>query len=89
VSKGLLDYRITDTNNGQLLRTNRIPGSYTWLNQFGTFRGDERALSDEDKRQIGGQDMPPPPPNDLFMEFTRPIYDVMARDLQAFYDRAN
>ncbi|MGO4293404.1 hypothetical protein [Chitinophaga sp. RAB17] len=87
VSKGLLDYRITNTTNGQLLRTDRIPGSYTWLNQFGTFRGDERALSDDDKRLMGGQDMPPPPPSDLFMEFTRPIYDVLARDLQTFYNR--
>jgi hypothetical protein len=87
VSKGLLDYRITNTGNGQLLRTDRIPGSYTWLNQFGTFKGDERALSDEDKQLMGGYDMPPPPPTDLFMEFTRPIYDQLARDLQSFYNR--
>ncbi|PSL43789.1 hypothetical protein CLV51_107100 [Chitinophaga niastensis] len=88
VSKGVLDYRITDTNNnGQTLRTDRIPGSYTWLNQYGTFRGDERALSEEDKRLIGGRDEPPPPPQDLFMEFTRPIYDQLERDLQSFYNR--
>ena len=86
VSKGLLDYRITSTNNGQVLRTDRIPGSYTWLNQFGTFRGDERALSDEDKRLMGGRDIPPPPPSDLFMEFTRPIYDILAQDLERFYN---
>lgn len=87
VSKGLLDYRITNTTNGQLLRTDRIPGSYTWLNQYGTYKGDERALSDEDKRLMGGVDMAPPPPTELFMEFTRPIYDVLARDLQSFYSR--
>ncbi|SEW50190.1 tetratricopeptide repeat protein [Chitinophaga arvensicola] len=87
VSKGLLDYRITNTNNWQVLRTDRIPGSYTWLNQYGTFKGDERALSDEDKRLMGGVDMAPPPPTELFMEFTRPIYDVLARDLQSFYSR--
>lgn len=87
ISKGLLDYRITNTNNGQLLRTDRIPGSYTWLNQFGTFHGDERALSDEDKSLMGGREMPPPPPSDLFLEFTRPIYDILARDLQSFYNR--
>jgi len=87
VSKGLLDYRITNTANGQLLRTDRIPGSYTWLNQYGTYKGDERALSDEDKRLMGGVDMAPPPPTELFMEFTRPIYDVLARDLQSFYSR--
>lgn len=85
VSRGLLDYMITDTNNGKVLRTDRIPGSYTWLNQFGTYRGDYRALSEEDKRLMGGRDELPPPPQDLFMEFTRPIYDQLERDLQSFY----
>ncbi|GAA0565093.1 tetratricopeptide repeat protein [Chitinophaga japonensis] len=87
VSRGLLDYRIIDVANNQVLRTDRIPGSYTWVNQVGTFRGDERALSEEDKRQLGGVDAPPPPPQELFMLFTRPIYDQLARDLQSFYSR--
>ncbi|WP_147243609.1 tetratricopeptide repeat protein [Chitinophaga flava] len=87
VSKGLLDYQITDTYNGKILRTDRIPGSYTWLNQFGTYRGDQRALSEEDKKQIGGRDELPPPPQDLFVEFTRPIYDQLERDLRSFYSR--
>ncbi|CAL1518045.1 hypothetical protein [Chitinophaga sp. MM2321] len=87
VSKGLLDYRITATDNGKVIRTNRIPGSYTWLNQFGTYRGDARALSEEDKRLMGGRDEPPPPPQELFMEFTRPIYDQLERDLQSFYNQ--
>jgi hypothetical protein len=86
VSRGLLDYQITNTTNGQLLRSDRIPGSYTWQNQFGTYRGDARALSDEDKLLIGGRDIPPPPPSDLFMEFTRPIYDKLSRDLEVFYN---
>jgi tetratricopeptide (TPR) repeat protein len=89
VSRGLLDYRIIDVTNNRVLRQDRIPGSYTWLNQVGTFRGDERALSDEDKRQMGGVDMPPPPPQELFMLFTRPIYDQLARDLQSFYSQVN
>lgn len=89
VSRGLLDYRITDVTNNRVLRQDRIPGSYTWLNQVGTFRGDERALSEEDKRQIGGSDIPPPPPHELFMLFTRPIYDQLARDLQSFYSQVN
>lgn len=86
-SSGFLDYRITDVTNGKLLRQDRIPGSYTWQNQFGTFRGDERALSNEDKRLIGGRDVPPPSPQDLFAELTRPIYDRLASDLQGFYSR--
>lgn len=89
VSKGLLDYQITDVYNNRVLRTDRIPGSYTWLNQFGTYRGDSRALSEDDKKQIGGQDIAPPPPQDLFVEFTRPIYDQLERDLRSFYSYIN
>lgn len=85
VSKGLLDYQITDANNGKVLRADRIPGSYTWRNQFGTYKGDERALSDEDKKLMGGRDIPPPPPADLFIAFTQPIYANLLRDLQSFY----
>ncbi|WP_235938079.1 hypothetical protein [Chitinophaga solisilvae] len=86
-SSGVLDYRITDTNNGNLLRSDRVPGSYTWVNQFGYFKGDERALSDADKSLLGGRDVPPPPPQDLFIELTRPIYDKLEQDLRSFYYR--
>lgn len=84
-SSGVLDYRITDVDNSRVLRQDRVPGSFTWQNQFGTFRGDERALSDDDKRLMGGRDIPPPPPQELFLELTRPIYDRLASDLQSFY----
>ncbi len=84
-SNGLLDYRIIDVGNNRTLRQDRVPGSFTWRNQFGTYRGDERALSDEDKRLMGGRDIPPPPPQDLFLELTRPIYDRLASDLRSFY----
>ncbi|WP_126243531.1 tetratricopeptide repeat protein [Chitinophaga rhizosphaerae] len=86
-SSGLLDYRIIDVTNDRILRQDRLPGSFTWQNQFGTFRGDERALSDADKGLIRGRDIPPPPPQDLFLELTRPIYDRLARDLQSFYSQ--
>ncbi|GEP98311.1 tetratricopeptide repeat protein [Chitinophaga cymbidii] len=86
-SSGVLDYRITDVGNNRVLRQNRVPGSFTWQNQFGTYRGDERALSDEDKKLMGGRDIPPPPPQDLFLELTRPIYDRLAGELQSFYNQ--
>ncbi len=86
-SSGLLDYRITDVNDSRVLRQDRVPGSFTWQNQYGTFRGDERALSDADRALLGGRDIPPPPPQDLFMELTRPIYDRFASDLRSFYSQ--
>lgn len=84
-STGMMDYRITEVDNGRLLRSNRVPGQYVWLNQFGTFKGDERALSDEDKKAMTGRDILPPPPQMLFTEMTRPIYDQLARELQSYY----
>ncbi|HVI44950.1 MAG TPA: hypothetical protein VM802_08770 [Chitinophaga sp.] len=87
VSRGILDYRILDTNNSAVLRTDRIPGSFTWQNQFGTYRGDYRALSEEDKQLIGGREEIPPPPDELFKLFTQPIFDQLTRDLQTFYNR--
>lgn len=86
-SNGVLDYRITEVNDNRVLRQDRVPGSFTWQNQFGTYRGDSRALSDADRSLIGGRDVPPPPPQDLFMELTRPIYDRLANDLRSFYSR--
>jgi tetratricopeptide (TPR) repeat protein len=86
-STGMLDYRIVEVNDNRVLRQDRVPGSFTWQNQFGTYRGDERALSDADRALIGGRDIPPPPPQDLFMELTRPIYDRLANDLRSFYSR--
>ncbi|NIG56350.1 hypothetical protein [Chitinophaga sp. Cy-1792] len=85
VSKGMLDYRIINTMDSKVLRQNRIPGSYTWVNQFGTYRGDNRALSEEDQKMMGGRELLPPPPDQLFLEFTKPIYVDMERELKTFY----
>jgi hypothetical protein len=86
VSQGSLDYQLVDVTSNKIIRTNRLPGSYTWVNEFGYYKGDKRALSEDDKRQIGGSDIPPPPPQDLFMLFTKPIYDQLAGDMQSFYN---
>jgi tetratricopeptide (TPR) repeat protein len=86
ISKGLLDYRLIEVSNSNVISTNRLPGSYTWVNEFGSFKGDKRALSEEDKKLIGGTDIAPPPPQELFMLFTRPIYDQLTRDMQTLYN---
>lgn len=85
VSQGLLDYQLSDVINNKVIRSNRLPGSYTWVNQYAYFKGDERALSDDDKKLMGGADAPPPPPQDLFMLFTRPIYDQLTSEMQQVY----
>ena len=73
-SGGVLNVRIKDARNGSILYERKFPGSYVWQNQWGYFNGDERALSNEDRNVLRGRDVPPPPPQQLFLEFTKPIY---------------
>jgi len=86
VSKGLLDYQLIDVATNGVVRTDRLPGAYTWENQWGYYQGDERALSDQDKALMGGKELAPPPPQELFMQFTRPIYDQLTQEMQALYN---
>lgn len=86
VSKGLLDYQLIDVATNNIIRTDRLPGTYTWMNQYGYYKGDERALSDEDKALMVGEDVAPPPPQELFLQFTKPIYDQLTRDMQNIYN---
>lgn len=86
ISKGVLDYQLLDVVSGNIIRTDRLPGSFTWFNQWGFYKGDERALSDQDKALMGGEDIAPPPPQELFMQFTKPIYDQMTSEMQQLYN---
>ena len=86
ISKGLLDYQLVDVTTNNIINTDRLPGSYTWENAFCFFKGDERALTDDDKKLIGGSDIPPPAPNELFMLFTKPIYDQLTQRMQSLYN---
>jgi len=85
-SRGLLDCRIVAPTDGAVLAQEKFPGSFTWLDYWGYYRGDERALIQEDRRYLAkSREVPPPPPQDLFVEFTKPIFQELTRFLGAFY----
>ncbi|MCW3465374.1 hypothetical protein [Chitinophaga nivalis] len=88
-SSAILDYRITKLNGNhleQVLREDRIPNSYTWTNEYGTFHGDDRALDLGDRSLIQGFDRLPPSPPEIFMAIVHPIYAKLEQDLQQFYN---
>ncbi|MCY1719048.1 hypothetical protein OU798_01755 [Prolixibacteraceae bacterium Z1-6] len=87
ISGGRLNYRIIDFNTDNLLRDNLIPGSFTWENRYAIFVGDEEALSDEQFALTKNKTLPLPPHQDLFIEFTRPIYERLSSDLDQFFRR--
>jgi chemotaxis protein histidine kinase CheA len=85
VSRGVVSFRIVDAKTGALLASEKMPGEYVWVSEWATFNGDERALSAEQLRLSTLKEQPAPAPQDLFIEFTRPIYDQITVKIRDFY----
>ena len=85
ISKGIVSFRIIDAKTGALLSVQKMPGEFVWKSEWATFNGDERALSAEQLRLTKQKELPAPAAQDLFIEFTRPIYDQITTKLKDFY----
>lgn len=88
-STGLLDFQIIDLATNKVINHEKIPGTYVWADTWGTYRGDERALTDNDKALINRKESRPPAPQDLFLAFTKPIYSQLTQKVSNFYKRYN
>lgn len=84
-SKGVVSFRIIDAKTGALLAVEKMPGEYVWKSEWATFNGDERALSAQQLALTKQKEVPAPPPQELFIEFTRPIYDQITSRIREFY----
>jgi hypothetical protein len=87
VSNGLLSMMIVDARSNAVVSTEKFNGEFIWISEWGNFQGDERALTDAQKRIAGSREVPPPDPQILFMEVTRPIYNNLTTRLSNFYRR--
>ena len=84
-SKGLLDLRILDGYTRRVLSQEKLPGVFVWQSQWGYYNGDQRALERTHHQIVKNKDVPPPPPQDLFMQFTQPIYQQLTAKISQFY----
>ena len=84
-AKGVVSFRIIDAKTGALLSTEKMPGEFVWVSEWATFNGDERALSADQIKLTRLKEQPAPAPQDLFIEFTRPIYDQITVKIREFY----
>ena len=84
-AKGVVSFRIVDARTGALLSAEKMPGEFVWVSEWATFNGDERALSAEQLQLTRLKERPAPPAQDLFIEFTRPIYDQITTKIREFY----
>ena len=86
-SNAQLDFQIRDGRTGRVLRHKKLPGSYVWEHEWGTFRGDERAVPGNLKRIVNQNDAQPPGRQELFVGFAEPIFQQACGEMRDFYQR--
>jgi hypothetical protein len=89
VSGGTLRVRIYEPATNKLISDELIPGSFTWINEYAIFAGDVEALDKNQLELTRRKVLPLPARQDLFVEFTRPIYDQLTQKLNRFFRRYN
>ncbi|NEU09310.1 hypothetical protein GZH53_13375 [Flavihumibacter sp. R14] len=86
-SGGLLNVMVTDWHTKNTITQERMEGTYVWQTTWGSYKGDERALRNEDKSLIKRRETLPPPPQELFIEFTKPLYAQLTDKIRRFYSK--
>ena len=82
---GSLRIRIIDNTNGCGEESRDFPGRFVWGNEWATYKGDERALSDEQRELVRNEPATPPTPQDLFAAFSHPLLDPASSYLRQYY----
>ena len=85
VSSGLLTFALLGSRTTRRIIHDKFPGTYVWFCEWGSFNGDERALTKQQLGMVRGRELMPPPPQQLFVEFTKPIYGQITGRLRDFY----
>lgn len=85
LSNGLLSMVVMDARTNGILTHKKFTGEYLWVNSWARFNGDERALSSQQLALCKQKETQPPGAQDLFLEFTRPIYNQLIPSLRGFY----
>lgn len=89
ISGGNLRVRIIDNSTGKLMNDELVPGSFNWVNQYAIFVGDKEALNATQLELTKRRALPLPAEQDLFIEFTKPIYSQVTQNLNRFFRKYN
>ena len=73
-ARGELESRITDAHTGYNVDLNRFSSTVDWNQEYATYRGDSRALSDQDRAILNNQTTREPRREDILDELFRKIY---------------
>ena len=87
ISNGVLDVSIIDLAKNNVISQRKFPGQFVWFVEWGSYKGDERALTNEQIAACNRKPISPPGPQDLFIEFTKPIFNQVGPFLRSFYQK--
>jgi hypothetical protein len=85
ISSGLLSLLIVDAHSNGVLTHRKFEGNFIWESKWASFNGDDRALTQEQLKWCKQKELMPPPPQDMFLQFTKPIYDQLIPSIRGFY----
>jgi hypothetical protein len=85
LSSGLLTLRILDASTRKVLAHEKLPGEFVWISRWANFQGDERALTKEEMDLTKLKPLPPPGPQNMFVEFCRPIMAQLQMKVRGYY----
>ncbi|MDZ7613240.1 MAG: hypothetical protein U5K51_05655 [Flavobacteriaceae bacterium] len=87
ISKGYINLNIEAQNPQSKNLMNRdFPGEYVWFHEWGKYNGDRRALTPAQLELCSRAYINPIPPQQMFVEFTKPIYGQLSSTLRQFYN---
>lgn len=87
ISGGVLSVRMVDAQSKKIQQQNNFSGQYVWFTTWSTFKGDDRALNEQQKKMCGTQAQLPPQHQEMFIEFTKPIFSQVVQYVKQAYNR--
>ncbi|MBV5314670.1 MAG: hypothetical protein JZU47_15320 [Prolixibacteraceae bacterium] len=88
-SGGLLELKAVEFQSQKIVFTDKIPGQFTWQNKYGIFVGDNEVLTNELTVILNNKMIMPPPAQDMFVLFTKPIFNQLSEKLTNYFRQYN
>ena len=88
-SGGLLELKAVEFQSQKIVFTDKIPGQFTWQNRYGIFVGDNEVLDKELTSILSNKMIMPPPAQDMFVLFTKPIFNQLSDKLTNYFQQYN
>ncbi len=87
ISAGVLNITALSGSTQRIIDQRNFSNKSVWASEWASFNGDERALTDDQRKLVGRKPLPVPPPQELFASFVSPLYAQAASYIGAIYSR--